>query len=373
MRKGLSMAIAFSSTLRLPSTALAESGTKLLMTKPMLLLRALLLPALLVATTACTTTPSIDDADGAALRNRTYVLVGASSGFGQGVALKLAAHGANVVLAARRQDLLESVAAEARSAGAAALVVPMDVSDPQDVRKLSDAAVSRFGRVDVWINFAGVAAIGRFWEIPLEDHARLIDVNLKGVIHASHAALRLFRAQGEGTLINLGSIESEVPLAYQASYAASKAGVRALGQAVNQELRLAGLGNVKVVTVEPWAVDTPLWRHAANYSGGTPRMAALDDPQIVVDAVVWVSLHPRSELPVGWKAQAAWFWHHVFPHLTETTAANIAHRYQIETAPPAPPTKGNLFEPMPEGRGIADGVRERIRLEDEERKGRETK
>jgi short-subunit dehydrogenase len=296
------------------------------------------------------------------------VLVGASSGFGRGVALKLAANGANVVLAARRADLLEEVAEEARSKGGTALVVPMDISKTADVQKLSDAATAKFGHVDVWINFAGIGALGRFWEIPIEDHARLIDINLKGLIYASHSALRLFTAQRHGTLINIGSIDSEVPLAYQASYSASKAGVRSLDDAIAQELRLARLKDVRVVTVEPWAADTPWWRHAANYSGGTPRMAAMDDPQKVVDAVIWVSLNPQTELPVGWKAQSSYFSHHLFPHLTERLSANIAHKYQIETAPPASPTKGSLFAPMPEGRGVDDGIRERMRKEDEARK-----
>jgi short-subunit dehydrogenase len=304
----------------------------------------------------------------ASIKSRTYVLVGASSGFGRGVALELAANGANVVLAARRADLLEEVAEEARSKGGTVLVVPMDISKTEDVQKLSAAATAKFGTVDVWINFAGIGAIGRFWEIPVEDHARLIDINLKGMIYASHSALRLFTAQRYGTLINIGSIDSEVPLAYQASYSASKAGVRSLDDAIAQELRLAHLKDVRVVTVEPWAADTPWWRHAANYSGGTPRMAAMDDPMKVVHAVVWVSLHPKTELPVGWKAQSSYFSHHLFPHLTERLSANIAHEYQVETAPPAPPTKGSLFTPMLEGRGIDDAVRERMRQEDNARK-----
>ena len=315
----------------------------------------------------CASQASLSDKDSAALTHRTYVLVGASSGFGQGVALKLAAHGANIVLAARRTDLLEKLADESRSMGADAIAVQTDVSKPEEVQRLSAAAVSKFGHVDVWINFAGIGAIGRFWEIPVEDHARLIDINLKGIIYASHSALRLFEAQGAGILINLGSIDSEVPLAYQASYAASKAGVRSLDQAINQELRLAGSDNIQVVTVEPWAADTPWWRHAANYSGGTPRMAAMDDPEKVVDAIIWVSLHPQPELPVGWKARSSWFSHHVFPHLTERFSANIAHAKQIETAPPAPKTDGSLFEPMEEGRGIDDGVKARMHREDEQR------
>ncbi|MBV9655946.1 MAG: SDR family NAD(P)-dependent oxidoreductase [Acetobacteraceae bacterium] len=320
-----------------------------------------------VALGGCASTRPLGRYDAAAVSGRTYVLVGASSGFGQGVALDLARYGANLVLAGRRGDLLEEVANRVRATGAQISVVPTDISRPEDVQRLAAAAVGRFGKVDVWINFAGIGAIGRFWDIPVTDQARLLDVNLKGVLYASNAAIRIFRHQGYGTLINLGSIDSEVPLAYQAAYSASKAGVRGMDQALAQELRLAGAEDIHVVTVEPWAADTPWWGHAANYSGGTPRMAAMDDPWKVVRAIVWVSLHPRAELPVGWKAQASWFSHHLAPQLTEHVSANIADRYQIETAPPAPPTDGSLYQADPSGRGVEGGVRARMQSEDQSR------
>jgi short-subunit dehydrogenase len=330
------------------------------------------LPLLLLAlaVSGCATGGHLGSQEAQQVSRRTYVLVGASSGFGRGVALKLAANGANVVLAARRADLLEDIARQAQAQGAQSLVVPMDVSKPQDVQRLSQAAQARFGHVDAWINFAGIGTIGRFWDIPIEDHARMVDINLTGVIYASHAALQIFKAQGSGVLVNLGSIDSEVPLAYQASYSSTKAAIRSLDQAVNEELRLSGLKGVHVVTIEPWATDTPWWRHAANYSGGTPRMAMMDGPDKVVDAIVWSTLHPQAELPVGWKAQMSYFAHHLAPHTTEHLTANVAHRKQIETAPPAPPTHGSLFQPDPGGRGVDDGVRDRMRREDAERAGR---
>ncbi len=315
----------------------------------------------LLALTACATGGDLSTSDTTAIANRTYVLVGASSGFGQGVALKLAAHGANVVLAARRTDLLEEVAAKARAAGGKALVVPTDISQPADVQRLADAAVGQFGHVDSWINFAGVGVIGPFWDVPIADHARVIDVNLTGIIYASHAALRLFRAQGYGTLINLGSVESEVPLAYHASYSASKAGIRNLDDALNQELRLAGLSKIKVVTVEPWAVDTPFWAHAGNYSGKVPCMAAMDHPEKVVNAIIWTSLYPQPNLPVGWKAQAVWFSHHILPQFTERLSADIAYRYQVETGSPAQATNGSLFAPVAAGRGVQGPACEQLR------------
>jgi short-subunit dehydrogenase len=299
---------------------------------------------------------------------KTFVIIGASSGFGQGVALELGKYHANVVLAARRTDLLEEIAVKIRQAGGTALVVTTDISKPEDVQKLADAAIATYGHIDVWINDVGVGAIGRFWEIPIADHARLIDVNLKGFIYGSHIATTQFIKQGYGTLINVGSIDSEVPLAYQGSYSASKAAVRSLGEVLNQELRLSGHKNIKVVTIEPWAVDSPWWGHAANYSGGTPRMAAMDGPEKVVNAMLRSSLRRKKEVRVGWKAQASYRMHHIFPHFTEKFTANVAHHYQIKTAPPAPPTTGSIYEPMPTGRRVDDGVRARMKQEKRDRK-----
>ena len=163
-------------------------------------------------------------------------------------------------------------------------------------------------------------------------------------------------------------LDSEVPLAYQGAYSATKAGVRSLGQVLNQELRLNKNKNIKVVTIEPWAVDTPWWGHAANYSGGTPRMAALDNPDKVVNAILRSSLRPRQELPVGWKACTSYTMHHLFPHFTERFSANVAHRYQIKAAPPAPQTTGSIYAPMLAGKGIDDGVRQRIKAEKHQRR-----
>jgi short-subunit dehydrogenase len=184
-------------------------------TTPLRLPYSVLPPLLLCAAlqlSGCATSAHLRPRDQQSIAGKTFVITGASSGFGRGVAIQLASHGANVVLAARRTELLNEVAAEASAAGGTPLVVTTDVSKPEDIRRLADATIERFGRIDVWINNAGVGAIGRFWEIPVEDHSRLIDINLKGVIYGSHAALRQFRTQGAGTLVNIGSIDSEVPL-----------------------------------------------------------------------------------------------------------------------------------------------------------------
>lgn len=298
------------------------------------------------------------DIDGAPI-----VIAGASSGFGRGAALKLAAQGANVVLAARRAALLDELVTEISAAGGRALAVTTDVSNADDIARLADAATRQFGRIDVWINNVGVGALGFFWDIPIEDHARLIDVNLKGLVFGAHAAIRRFRVQGFGTLINVGSIDSEVPLAYQASYAATKAAVLSLGRSLNEELRIAGEAAIKVGTIMPWAVDTPWWTHAANYTGHAPRMAAMDDPQIVIDALVDACVNPKEEQPVGIIAKGSYIFHRVFPNLSERMSADIAHR-ESEKAFTAPNSPGALYSPMEDGKTIDGGIRARMKQED---------
>jgi short-subunit dehydrogenase len=297
---------------------------------------------------------------------RVFVITGASSGVGRGVAEKLGAYGAHVVLAARRTEVLEEVAAQVRATGGQALVVTTDVSDAAQVARLAEAAVERFGRIDVWINNAGVGALGRFEDVPVEDHARVVDVNLKGVIFGSHAALRLFRAQGYGVLVNLGSVESRVPVPYHASYAATKHAILGLGLALRQELRLAGETNIKVATVMPWAVDTPFWQHAANYTGRSLRMASMDGPEDTVDAVIRAAIEPRREVPVGWKGHASLLGHQLAPALAERLAADIANQSQMEDAPVAPDHAGAVHMPMAAGTGIEGGVRTRMAQEDAE-------
>ena len=298
------------------------------------------------------------------IARRTYVVTGASSGFGRGVAVKLGAAGANVVLAARRADVLEQVAQEVRAAGGQALVAATDVSDPVAVEALAAASEARFGRIDVWINNAGVGAIGRFEDIPVADHARVVDVNLKGVIYGSHAALRRFKRQGFGTLVNIGSVESKIAVPYHASYAATKAGIVGLGVALRQELRLAGARRIHVATVLPWASDTPYFTHTANYSGGTPRMILFDDPDRIADAIVWTSVHPRKHIAPGFKARAAVTFHRFFPGVAEHVAGDVLHRVQVQTAPPAAATSGSLHQPMPQGTGVRGDVRARMKAED---------
>ncbi len=143
-------------------------------------------------------------------RNQIVVITGASSGIGRATAHAFGRRGAALVLAARRGELLEQAAEECRRFGTDVHVVPLDVTDEQSVRNLARVAVERFGRIDVWVNNASVAAWGRVDDIPMEDFRRVIDVNLFGYVHGARAVLPVFREQGSGVLVNVGSMVSRV-------------------------------------------------------------------------------------------------------------------------------------------------------------------
>ena len=260
---------------------------------------------------------------------RVVVIAGASSGFGKGVALELAGQGANLVLAARRTQLLDELAEQCRMRGGNAVVVTADVSKEGDVQRMTQAALDQFGKIDVWINMAGVGALGRFEDIPLADHHRVVDINLNGVINGSHHALRQFRKQRAGTLINIASVAGRVPFPYYPSYVATKHAVVGLGAAINQELRASHAKNIHISTISPYAADTPWFDHAANYTGHKPRQILLDPPAKVIRAIVAATLRPEPEINVGYKAKMAVASHRVTHRMTEAMTAALIHKVQM--------------------------------------------
>ena len=291
---------------------------------------------------------------------RTVVITGASSGFGKGVARALAAQGARLVLAARRKHLLDDLVEECGDA----IAVTTDVGDPADVENLAQAAVAKYNRIDIWINNAGVGAIGRFDEIPIEDHQRVLRTNLGGVINGSHVALRHFRRMHGGTLINVASLLGRTPAPYYGSYCASKYGVMGLCASLRQELRAHGERNIHVCAVLPMAADTTFYDHAANYTGHTLRPYPITDAENVVEAIVGLVERPRDEVTVGMAAAAGVLSQQFAPWLTESVTGVMTHELQMERAPEAPRTAGNLHVPLEIGTGVNGSIRARIAAEE---------
>lgn len=291
------------------------------------------------------------------VRNKVVVITGASSGFGRGAAEKFAQQGAHVVLAARRGNLIERLANKLQRRGVRALAVETDVSDRSQVEALAERALREFGRIDVWINNAGVATYGRFNESPMEEHEQVIKTNLLGPMYGSSAALEQFRRQGYGTLINVGSFAGVASFPYGASYTASKHGIRGFGTALRQELEANGeSANIFVCTVEPTSMDTPFFEHAANHTGHPVKpIPPVYDPQLVIDAIYDVTLNPKPEVIVGNRGKVGAVVSKVAPRTMEKQMAHRSHKAMMESGEWSSDSPGNLFAPMLSGTGVRGG------------------
>lgn len=291
------------------------------------------------------------------LNGKVIVLTGASSGFGRGAALEFAAKGASVVLAARREALLDELVGECKSRGGQALAVPTDVSEKAEVEHLAQAAVNTFGRIDVWINNAGGGAIGIFEEVPLEEHVQVIATDLLGTLYGSYQAFRQFKQQGHGILINVASLLGKIPAPYFASYTAAKHGVIGLSAALRQELEANKVENIRVCTVMPTSMDTPFFEHAADYTGHqVVPIPPVYEPQQVIETLVDLATDPKDEVAVGGASGTGFvLMHQLFPGLVEHMMMRLTHREQMEKAPPAEDTPGGLQEPIATGSEIEGG------------------
>ncbi|PZG10248.1 SDR family oxidoreductase [Nonomuraea aridisoli] len=282
------------------------------------------------------------------LNDKVVVITGASSGIGRATALAFAAKGAAVVLGARGQEALEQTVRECVRRGGRAVAVPTDVSDAHAVQRLAGQAAARFGGVDVWVNCAAVTLFGPFDQVPLEDFRRVLDVNIMGYVHGARAALPHLRQRGGGLLVNVSSIAGAVAQPYAHAYTMSKHAIQALGSSLRQELRLRGADDVRVCTVMPAVIDTPLFQHAANRTGRRVlAMPPVYSAERVAHAIVALVRRPRREVVVGPMGRFLVAQAKLAPGLTEKMMASQVERAHLAHEEPAEVTPGNLYEPAP--------------------------
>lgn len=294
------------------------------------------------------------------LAGKVVVITGASSGFGRGAALAFARAGASVVLAARRDELLDEVARECEALGGQAVAAPTDVSVDAEVEQLARTAIEQCGRIDVWVNNAGVGALGRFEDIPLEDHEKVIKTDLLGTLYGSYYAYRQFLEQGEGTLINIASELGKTSVPYYSSYAAAKHGVVGLSDSLRQEVKQNKIEGVHICTILPTAHDTPFFDHAANYTGHEVQAPKpLHNPTAVVAAIVDVARDPEDERIVGGDGVLKVMMGNLMPNAAEKAEAKMMHRTQYEKAPPGPSSSKAVHQPTAEGAEVDVGRRKR--------------
>ncbi len=282
------------------------------------------------------------------LAQQVIVVTGASSGIGMATVLTAARKGAKVVLAARSDETLSSIVRQIAATGGTSMSFHVDVTDRAQLERLADETLDRFGRIDTWVNNAGVSIYGRLDQVSEADSRRLFDVNFWGIVNGSLVALQHLRTRG-GAIINLGSEASEEVLPLQGMYCASKHAVKGFTDALRVEIEEVDHAPVSITLIQPTAVDTPYPEHARNYMDREPKLPdPMIDPQRVADAILDAACHHRRDVKVGMQAKLNTLLAKLAPQLADKMAARYVDRQQREDPPMHP--EGTLDEPGQSGR-----------------------
>ncbi|HEY8267246.1 MAG TPA: SDR family oxidoreductase [Xanthobacteraceae bacterium] len=227
------------------------------------------------------------------LQDRVAIVTGSNSGLGRAIAESFAAEGAKVVLAARRKEALDEVAAGIKAKGGVALAVPTDVTKEAEVIALFKKALDAFSRVDILVNNAGIARGAPIEDLMLKTWQELIDVNLTAAFLCSREAVRTMKSRGGGRIINMASISSRAPRQHSAAYTTSKYALEGLTRSLTFDGRAYG---VVASVIHPGAVATGFTPGAKPGHGKTPQDYLMDPADIARIAVLMCTLPPEVNL-----------------------------------------------------------------------------
>ena len=261
-----------------------------------------------------------DDKNFKSIAGKTVVITGGTSGVGRAAAEAFALEGCNVVVGARGQKGLDETVALCHDLGVVALGISTDVSKAEDVQNLAEQALQFNGRIDFWVNNAGVMASGKFEDIPLESMDQVIKTNLMGYLHGAYAVLPIFKKQGEGVLINNVSIGGWMPAPYSTAYSATKFGIRGMVEGLQGEL--SDEPNIHVVGLYPGIQRSTGNTHSAKYSGLDFKIPPFSsDPRELAAQMVEAAKNPKKSVITDGYASVMKVMYGLFPRAIINTAS----------------------------------------------------
>lgn len=254
------------------------------------------------------------------LRGKTVVITGGTSGVGRAAAEAFALEGCNIVIGARGQEGLDQTISLCHDLGVVALGVPTDVSNAEQVKHLAEQALQFNGRIDFWVNNAGVMASGKFEEIPVETMDQVIKTNLLGFLHGAHAVLPIFKRQKEGVLINNVSIGGWMPAPYSTAYSSTKFGIRGMVEGLQGEV--SDEPNIHIVGLYPGIQRSTGNMHSAKYSGLDFKIPPFSvDPRDLAAQMVAAAKNPKKSIVTDGYAQMMKVLYGLFPRAIINTAS----------------------------------------------------
>jgi NAD(P)-dependent dehydrogenase (short-subunit alcohol dehydrogenase family) len=259
------------------------------------------------------------------LLGKVACVTGAASGIGRATALELAQRGCDLAICDRDEAGLAETAGRARALGRRVHAARVDVADAEQMRRFAEAALAALGRIDLLVNNAGIAVGGEFVEVPLHEFAKVVGVNLMGVVHGCHVFLpRMLDQKSGGHVVNVASMAGYVAGPGSTAYTATKFAVIGFSESLRAELREHGIG---VTAVCPGIIDTPIIRTTPTYgSAATPEYRARGErlferrnygPERAARAIVKAIARNRAVAPITPEAWVTYWIKRLFPWLIE--------------------------------------------------------
>lgn len=286
-----------------------------------------------------------EDISGKSLSGKTVVITGGTSGVGRATVEAFALEGCHIVIAARGKEALDETVALCRDLEVAVIGVPTDVSVAEEVENLVQTALQFNGRIDIWVNNAGVMSSGKFEEIPMEVNEQVIKTNLFGYMHGAYSVLPVFKRQQEGILINNISIGGFMPAPYSAVYSSTKFGIRGMMECLQGEI--SDFADIHICNIYPQIQRSTGNMHSAKYSGldfKIPPFAA--DPRDTAASIVELAKHPKKEKFPDATSVFLKTVYGLFPKpVINVASAGMRLMMKIKNAPD---DNGNILQPSPE-------------------------
>ncbi len=278
------------------------------------------------------------------INEQVVVITGASSGIGRQTALQFAENGASVVIAARNETALGTLAEEIERRGGKSLVMATDVAEREEVYRLAEEAVKQFGCIDTWVNNAAVNEHATVEQMTIEEIERIIQVKLFGYIYGMKAVLPHMKRQGQGTIINVASILARRAAPLHAPYVATNHGVAGFTETLRMELEHER-SPINITLIMPAYINTPFFDHARSRLGVRPKpVPPVYAPSVVADAILFAAEHRRRDIVVGGSGKFFTFMQQISPSLLDRLMLLKGMMFKQQMTVQPDNRRDNLFE-----------------------------
>jgi short-subunit dehydrogenase len=280
------------------------------------------------------------------MSQEVVVITGASAGIGRATARKFAASHACIGLLARGKEGLAGTVRDVEALGGAAIAIPTDVANYEEVESAAAKIEETFGPIDIWINDAMTSIFSPFHEITPQEYKRVTEVTYLGTVYGTMAAYKRMRARDRGVIVQVGSALAYRGIPLQSAYCGAKHAVQGFMDSLRCEL-LHDRSKVVVTMVQMPGVNTPQFEWVKSRLHGKPKpLGAVYQPEVAAEAVYWAARNKRREIYVGYPTVEAIVGNKVVPGFADRRLAKIGFERQQRPEPDDPSRPTNLWEPV---------------------------